>query len=69
MRLCYEVLRKEHVETRIARLNEAKAYAEELHKRFTPEGQYEKFVEIFNGESEKFDVQDWLNELEATETE
>ena len=44
-------------------------HAQELHERFTPEGQYAKFVEIFNGESEKFDVQDWLNELEATETE
>jgi len=69
IRLCYEVLRKEHIETRITRLNEAKAYAQELHERFTQEGQYKKFVDIFEGEGDKFDVQDWLNELEATETE
>jgi len=76
MRLCYKTLRKDHVETRMARLNEAKAYAQQLHEKFTQEGQYKKFVDIFSGEdglslgaSEEFEIQDWLNELEATETE
>ena len=67
MRLCYEQMTNE--ETRDTEIIALEEYAKSLHERFTPEGQYEKFVEIFNGESEKFDVQDWLNELEATETE
>tara|TARA_R110002110_G_scaffold242539_3_gene458942 strand:- start:198 stop:725 length:528 start_codon:yes stop_codon:yes gene_type:complete len=76
MRLCYKTLRKDNVEARMDRLNEAKAYAEQLHEKFTQEGQYKKFVDIFSGEdglslgaSEEFEIQDWLNELEATETE
>jgi len=46
MRLCYEVLRKEHIETRRVRLNEAKKYAEIIRNKFTAENQYAKFVDL-----------------------
>lgn len=46
MRLCYEVLRKEHIESRRIRLNEAKEYAEQLHNRFSLEKQYDRFVTL-----------------------
>ena len=45
MRLCYEVLRTEHIETRRVRLSEAKEYAEKLHERFSAEKMYKKFVD------------------------
>ena len=46
MRLCYEVLREEHIETRRVRLNEAREYAEAVHNKYTPENQYAKFVDL-----------------------
>jgi hypothetical protein len=44
-------------------------YANELHERFSAEKMYKKFVDLFKIEEDKFDVQEWLNELEITETE
>ena len=49
MRLCYEVLRTEHIETRRVRLNEAMEYAEKLHERFASEKQYKKIVDSVLG--------------------
>jgi glycosyltransferase involved in cell wall biosynthesis len=58
MRLCYEVLREDHAETRRVRLNEAKAYAKVLHERFDADKLYKQFISyIHDDETESVSLE------------
>jgi len=69
MRLCYEQMTNE--ETRGAEMIALEQYAQNLHERFAPEKQYEKFVSacqigIFPDQDK---IEDWLDSLDIQEYE
>ena len=67
MRLCYEQMTNE--ETRGTKMIAMEQNAKRLHETYSADKMYKRFVELFKTEDEKFDVQEWLDELAATEIE
>jgi hypothetical protein len=61
MRLCYEQMTNE--ETRGAEMIALEQYAQNLHERFAPDKQYEKFVSSMEEYYSMQNADDWLNEI------